>query len=331
MPLYNAESYVEETIRSCQSQTYTNWELIIVDDGSTDASVSIVKKIASAEPRITLLQQPNSGACVARNRAFSHCKGDYVMYLDADDLISPDKIEQQVEALSHADTGAVAICAWEEFRDTPKHIALTPRSIYKSYTNPIELLMEMWNEGSMLAASCYLIPRNLITRSNGWNKNITLNDDGEFMCRVLANASSIVYTNKAIVHYRRGHASLSTADVFSETKQRSRLNSFISYEETLLPIADTPRLRQALARNYALSACATDPKSALFKEAFARIHNLGEKPIHPYPATFIGIIANLIGLKLSLKIRSFLKLFLHAKHYQNPHNSKNQCIKNIMV
>ena len=119
MPLYNAEKWVEETIRSCQSQTYTNWELIIVDDGSTDASASIVEKIASSEPRITLLRQPNSGACVARNLAFCHCKGDYVMYLDADDLISPDKIELQVEALSHADPKAVAICAWEEFYFQP--------------------------------------------------------------------------------------------------------------------------------------------------------------------------------------------------------------------
>lgn len=115
MPLYNAEQWVEETIRSCQEQTYTNWELIIVDDGSADSSYSIVERIATSEPRITLLRQPNSGACSARNRAFRHCKGDYIMYLDADDLISPDKIELQMRAISCADSKAVAICAWEHF------------------------------------------------------------------------------------------------------------------------------------------------------------------------------------------------------------------------
>lgn len=195
MPLFNAEQWVEETIRSCQSQTYSNWELIIVDDGSTDASASIVEKIASSEPRITLLRQPNAGACVARNLAFRHCKGDYVMYLDADDLISPDKIELQVEALSHADPKAVAICAWEHFSDIPS-AEITSRPYYQSYGNPIEFLTHMWETGGMMQPSCYLIPRQLIVTAGEWNEALTLNQDGEFMCRVLANATSIVWTDK---------------------------------------------------------------------------------------------------------------------------------------
>lgn len=306
MPLYNAEQWVDETIRSCRSQTYTNWELIIVDDGSTDASASIVEKTASSEPRITLLRQPNSGACVARNLAFRHCKGDYIMYLDADDLISPDKIELQVEALSHTDSRAVAICAWEHFSDIPSG-AITIRPYYQSYGNPIEFLIHMWEIGGMMQPSCYLIPRQLIVAAGEWNEALTLNQDGEFMCRVLANATSIAWTDKAIVHYRRGHASISTSDVRAYSKQRSRLDSFISYEQTLLPIADSGRLRRALARNYALIACATDPKSTLFREAFAKIKCLGLKPRHPYPSTLYGKIAKLIGLKLYLELRSFFQ------------------------
>ena len=306
MPLYNAEQWVEETIRSCRSQTYTNWQLIVVDDGSTDASASIVEKTASSEPRITLLRQPNSGACVARNLALRHCKGDYILYLDADDLISPDKIEMQVEALSHTDSGAVAICAWEHFSDRPS-AAITSRPYYRSYGNPIEFLTQMWEIGGMMQPSCYLIPRQLIATAGEWNEALTLNQDGEFMCRVLANATSIVWTDKAIVHYRRGHASISTSNVRAYSKQRSRLDSFISYEQTLLPIADSGRLRRALARNYALIACATDPKSTLFREAFAKIKSLGLKPRHPYPSTFYGKIANLIGLKLYLELRSLFQ------------------------
>lgn len=322
MPLYNAEQWVEETIRSCQEQTYTNWELIIVDDGSTDASASIVEKIASSEPRITLLQQPNAGACVARNLAFRHCKGDYVMYLDADDLISPDKIELQVEVLSHADPETVAICAWEHFSDIPS-AEITSRPYYQSYGKPIEFLTHMWETGGMMQPSCYLIPRQLIVTAGEWNEALTLNQDGEFMCRVLANATSIVWTDKAIVHYRRGHASISTSNVRAYSKQRSRLDSFISYEQTLLPIADSPRLRQALARNYALVACATGPKSTLFKEAFATIKSLGLKPRHPYPSTLYGKIANLIGLKLYLELRSFFDKFLYAKSNQIPYTQKD--------
>lgn len=128
---------------------------------------------------------------------------------------------------------------------------------------------------------------------------------------------------QAIVHYRRGHASISTSNVRAYSKQRSRLDSFISYEQTLLPIADSPRLRQALARNYALVACATGPKSTLFKEAFATIKSLGLKPRHPYPSTLYGKIANLIGLKLYLELRSFFDKFLYAKSNQIPYTQKD--------
>lgn len=306
MPLYNAELWVEETIHSCQEQTYTNWELIIVDDGSTDASASIVEKIASSEPRITLLQQPNAGACVARNLAFRHCKGDYVMYLDADDLISPDKIELQVEVLSHADPETVAICAWEHFSDIPS-AEITSRPYYQSYGKPIEFLTHMWEIGGMMQPSCYLIPRQLITKAGEWDDALTLNQDGEFMCRVLANAASIVWTDNVVVHYRRGHASISTSNVRAYSKQRSRLDSFISYEETLLPIADSPRLRKALARNYSLVACCIDPSSTLSKEAIDRIKNLGIKPLHPYPQSFWGRLSIVIGFSNSLRIRNLFR------------------------
>lgn len=312
MPLYNAEQWVEETIRSCQEQTYTNWELIIVDDGSTDASIALVEKIASTDPRITLLRQPNAGACVARNQAFRHCKGDYVMYLDADDLISPHKIERQIEALSHADPKAVAICAWEHFSDNPS-AEITSRPYYQPYGNPIEFLTQMWEIGGMMQPSCYLIPRQLIATAGEWNEALTLNQDGEFMCRVLANATSIVWTDKAIVHYRRGHASISTSNVRTYSKQRSRLDSFISYENTILPIADSPRLRRALARNYALVACAAKTGSDIFGEAIQRIKALGLKPCHPYPDTIFGCIANIIGLKSTLKIRSLFNSISHVK------------------
>lgn len=302
MPLYNAEQWVEETIQSCQSQTYANWELIVVDDGSTDASPSIVEKIASTEPRITLLRQPNAGACVARNLAFRHCKGDYVMYLDADDLISPDKIELQVEALSNSDPKAVAICAWEEFNSQPS-TKITFRAFYMSYSSPVDLLTTMWSKGGWMAVTCYLIPRQLIVESGHWNESLLSNQDGEFMCRVLANTSHIVWVPSALMHYRRGHASISTSNTRSFAKLRSRLDSFISYEQTLLPVADTLSLRKALARNYALIACIADYESPLCTEALDLIKHLGLSPRHPYPHSPLGRIAKIIGLSRMLRIR----------------------------
>lgn len=164
----------------------------------------------------------------------------------------------------------------------------------------------MWEIGGMMQPSCYLIPRQLIEKAGKWDELLSLNQDGEFMCRVLIHSSSIVWTNGAIVHYRRGHASISTSGVRSYAKQRSRLDSFLSYERTLLPIADSPRLRKALARNYSLVACASPTSSPLFSEAIHRIKSLGIKPFHPYPASLIGHISSIIGFISAMRLRHIL-------------------------
>lgn len=94
MPCYNASAFLSDSIMSCIHQTYTHWELIIVDDGSTDDSLAVMKRYES--DKIRVYTQPNSGACAARNKALSLSKGTFVKFLDADDLLSPDCLEKQV-------------------------------------------------------------------------------------------------------------------------------------------------------------------------------------------------------------------------------------------
>ncbi len=98
MPLYNAEQFVETSVLSVINQTYTTWELIIVDDGSTDNSLKVVSKYAS--DKIIVVSQKNSGACVARNKALSLAKGEYVKFLDADDVLAIDCLEKQIEQIA---------------------------------------------------------------------------------------------------------------------------------------------------------------------------------------------------------------------------------------
>lgn len=95
MPLYNAEKFVEKAIISVIKQTYTNWELIIVDDGSTDKSYTIAQKYIS--DKVKLFSQTNRGACVSRNKALSLAKGEYIKFLDADDLLTVNCLEIQIE------------------------------------------------------------------------------------------------------------------------------------------------------------------------------------------------------------------------------------------
>ena len=96
-PNYNCELYIARTIESVLSQTYTNWEMLIVDDCSTDGSVDIAKKYAAKDKRIKVFcNEKNSGAAFSRNRALDCAQGEYIAFLDSDDLWKPEKLEKQI-------------------------------------------------------------------------------------------------------------------------------------------------------------------------------------------------------------------------------------------
>ena len=100
MPSYNTGAYISESIESVRAQSYGNWELIVVDDCSTDDSVEIIRSFS--DPRIRLLQNPvNSGAAVSRNYALREAKGDWIAFLDSDDTWVPEKLEMQIRFMEN--------------------------------------------------------------------------------------------------------------------------------------------------------------------------------------------------------------------------------------
>ena len=92
-PLYNGEAFVAQTIDSVLAQTYTNWEMIIINDGSKDNSENIVRTYCDLDPRIKLFNQPNAGSAAARNNGIRRAEGRYIALLDADDLCEPFFLE----------------------------------------------------------------------------------------------------------------------------------------------------------------------------------------------------------------------------------------------
>lgn len=99
-PSFNSEKFIADTIRSVQNQTYLNWEMIIVDDCSRDQTVSIIEHFVANDNRIRFFQlDKNSGAGIAREMALSKAQGDYIAFLDADDLWKPLKLEKQLQFL----------------------------------------------------------------------------------------------------------------------------------------------------------------------------------------------------------------------------------------
>lgn len=136
-PSWNSEKYIANTIRSVQNQTYENWEMIIVDDCSSDNTVKIVKEIVASDHRIKLLvQDQNGGAAKARNRSMLTGKGRFIAYLDADDVWKPSKLEKQVAFMKNKKCG-FSCTSYEviddEGKPKNKYIHMIPKVNYVGF------------------------------------------------------------------------------------------------------------------------------------------------------------------------------------------------------
>src|ERR1017187_8423307 len=114
IPAYNAQAWISDTLRSAITQTWQQKEIIVVDDGSTDQTLTIARQFESDSVRV--FTQKNQGAAAARNKAFSLSQGDYIQWLDADDLLAPDKIARQMEVLARCKSKRTLLSgAWGKF------------------------------------------------------------------------------------------------------------------------------------------------------------------------------------------------------------------------
>ena len=99
MPVYNVEKYIEKTLESVSNQTYTDFEVIMIDDGSTDSSGAVCDRWALADPRFRVIHTENQGVSAARNTALSLVRGEYIFFMDSDDLIEPETFEELLDTL----------------------------------------------------------------------------------------------------------------------------------------------------------------------------------------------------------------------------------------
>ena len=117
VPVYNAAAYIERCVKSIQNQTYTHYELILVNDGSTDNSLEICKTLASQDERIVVLDRPNGGASAARNTGLTKARGDYIVFVDSDDYVTSTYLENLYLAAKFGNYDIVQ-CNFEEVNNT---------------------------------------------------------------------------------------------------------------------------------------------------------------------------------------------------------------------
>lgn len=142
MPAYNASAFLERSITSVKNQTYQNWELLIVDDGSTDHSRDIVRAFCAEDPRIKLLCNQHGGTARARNTAIAVAQGDYFAFIDADDVYHPQYLELMLKPLQNC-TDAISICDIYSGTDATMFLALQKNGHFTE-TTPSTAFAEMY-------------------------------------------------------------------------------------------------------------------------------------------------------------------------------------------
>ena len=244
IPAYNAEEWIADTLRSALAQTWENKEIIVVDDGSTDQTLAVARRFESDSVRV--VSQPNQGAAVARNAALSLSKGDYIQWLDADDLLAPDKIAKQLEALDRSRGKRMLLSSpYGQFMYRWYRAQFVPSSLWKDQS-PTDWLLRKMGENLFMQTATWLVSRELTEAAGLWDVRLCGNDDdGEYFCRILLASDGVQFVPDARVYYRVfGYDSLSYIGE-SEKKRDALWLSMQLHIKYLKSFEDSPRTRAA--------------------------------------------------------------------------------------
>src|SRR6266567_5678812 len=243
IPAYNAERWIADTIRSALAQTWPRTEIIVVDDGSRDRTLTITRQFASKN--VCVVTQDNQGASAARNRALALSQGNFIQWLDADDLLAPDKIAKQMKTSDrYRSKRTLFSSAWGHFYYRTDKAKFTPTSLW-SDLSPVEWLIRKVGQNLHMPPSTWLVSRELTESAGPWDTRLSLDDDGEYFCRVILASDIIRFVPDAKVFYRQpGFDRLSSFDR-SDKKLESQFLSMQLHVDYLRSFEESERVRTA--------------------------------------------------------------------------------------
>lgn len=238
VPVYNAGGSLYKSIGSVIKQTFSDWELIAVDDGSTDNSLSILNELSQNEPRITVFHQENAGPGAARNYAISESQGDYIAFLDADDYWENDFLE----CVNSINRDIVFYDVVEEKEDGT--VVNTMRLSEFSDVSKSDLL-HMQMTGKFPWGMVKTVKKSLIDTNDACFLRINVGEEAIFSFTVLQNASTFGFVEKPIYHYvkgtegqhKKGNDDPWKEVALSTKSYLKKKNNYNNYEQTVNSLA----------------------------------------------------------------------------------------------
>ena len=243
IPAYNAEHWISDTLRSAVAQTWPHKEIIVVDDGSKDRTLEVAQSFASQGVRV--VTKKNEGAAATRNAALELSTGDYIQWLDADDLLSPDKIALQVERAEQLEDRRLLLSSgWSSFLYRYYRARFEPTPLWCDLSTTEWLLRKMAHNLHMQTAT-WLVSRELTEAAGPWNTALLGDDDGEYFCRILLASHGVRFVPGGRVYYRTSGAGSLSYIGNSDRKRDAQWHSMKLHIGYLRGLEDSPRTRAA--------------------------------------------------------------------------------------
>lgn len=301
IPIYNSKNYIADTILSCLNQSYKNFELILVNDESTDHTEEEIFKFKDS--RIKYFKIKNSGSCEARNFGIANAKGQLFQFLDHDDLIENDKLMHQVKYYEKNGDDYI-------YSGTMGSVSGKTRAIdegyllYKKDFSPekyFETKLSYFAED--ITTGAWLVPATLVHSTHGWDKRAGLNDDGEYFMRIILNSTGIIFCKEAIFYFRRDVPNSLSKQFNSKEVYVKWFFSYQSYAENFLKKFETSTAKElgwkALSVYY-ISSYPNYPD--LLKQCKDQMRELGyNKPFATGGKGFL-IVSRYLGVETALKL-----------------------------
>ena len=250
IPAYNSENLIAETLNCALAQTWPRKEIIVVDDGSKDRTYEVAQRFSAGNVKV--VKQANTGAPGARNHAFSLAQGDYIQWLDADDLLHPEKIARQMAVAKHGGTDRTLYTSrWGRFFFRTSKAEFNPDALWQDLL-PVDWMLTRFDQNVWMNPAVWLVSRHLTELAGPWDSRLAKSgdDDGEYICRVAAASDVVRFVPEAICYYRIGTVgSLNWNMETSEKPLESLLLSLQLSLGHLLRMEDSERSRAAAVKH----------------------------------------------------------------------------------